>query len=62
MPKQRSLDEKSRAAILDLIDIKAENDMKEMQAQFKAMDTQFKALDKHLLSIESRFESKIGSV
>lgn len=56
------LDQKSRLAILNLIDIKAESDMKEMKAQFKALDTTFRAFESKLDLKLSSLESKIDHV
>lgn len=53
------LDEHSRKAILQLIDLKSENDMKETVAQLKIMDKHLELLSKHLVSVETNIKAEI---
>lgn len=55
------LDEHSRKAILQLIDLKSEDDMKETVAQLKIMDKHLELLSKNLQSFKSEIETKIAT-
>lgn len=55
------LDERSRKAILQLIDLKSEDDMKETIAQIKILDKHLELLGRNLQSVEAKIETKIAT-